>query len=275
VTPGLVYNPQDQAKNIDTKPEYTFYQLGLLDSIQKMSYGGDDKTPSDDISTRLKLYYPTAGCLPSAYNAKTHQPSMPVKLEKANMTISGDRILNKHLAYYPDADFLVVNKTADIDYIYNPGDKVINRSGTDFGLLIFPEIYGNKSVYTYAGNNITKISTSKEQSGYDLNNLFDTYNNPFNQQGGVLYYLSLRSYPDMEHFETLSLNRNNTTQVKFEGTDISNQRLTITYQFTYTYNAANYPEKVNIVQTSVDDIAETTIIANLALTCLSTIELKE
>ncbi len=88
-----------------------YYESNLLDSIQKVDYGMDSKSAPGVVITRLKIYYPEAGCLPSAYIAKIYQPLIAVQVEKANMTIQGDRIINKHVSFYPEEAFLEVTKT--------------------------------------------------------------------------------------------------------------------------------------------------------------------
>ena len=67
--------------------------------------------------------------------------------------------------------------------------------------------------------------TWKEQAGY---NVFDTRINPFNVQGGILYYLSLTSYPDEELYETICRDQNSPTFMVYKGTDTANSFVTIT-----------------------------------------------
>jgi hypothetical protein len=239
------------------KEKYRFYYTNfLVDSITKVSYGGASAkiAATDSVITRLKVLYASGECIPSAYTAKTYIPANPVSVEKAFFSISGDEITNKHLAFYPDEDFLAVDKTADIDYSYDGSGRVSIRNGTDYGILVWPNLYGNENYYTFTGNNITHIVAQKEQAGYNLDNIFDARNSPFNIQGGVLYYLNLISYPDQEYFETLALDRNNATKMVYKGTDTSNSHVTITFTLTYSYDGLNYPAKVKIHEAKDDDI---------------------
>lgn len=237
--------------------KYRFYYTNfLVDSITKVSYGSASAkvAATDSVITRLKIQYASGECIPSAYTAKTYIPANPVSVEKAFFSISGDEITNKHLAFYPDEDFLAVDKTADIDYSYDGSGRVSIRNGTDYGILVWPNLYGNENYYTYTGNNITHIVAQKEQAGYTLDNTFDPRNSPFNIQGGVLYYLNLISYPDDEYFETLALDRNNPTKMVYKGTDTSNSHVTITFTLTYSYDGLSYPVKVNIHEAKHDEI---------------------
>jgi len=239
------------------KEKYRFYyQDNLVDSIVKVSYGGASlKTAgSDSVVTRLKVYYAAKECIPSSYTAKTYIPASPVSVEKAFFSVSGSNINNKHLAFYPDEDFLVVDKTADIDYTYDGSGRVSTRKGTDYGILVWPNIYGNENFYTYTGNNLTHVVAQKEQAGYNLDLTFDGRNNPFGIQAGVLYYLNLTSYPDEEYFETLPRDRNNPTKIVYKGTDTSNSFVTITFTFAYSYDVLSYPTKVNIHESKDDDV---------------------
>jgi hypothetical protein len=229
-----------------------YYQSNLIDSIVKVSYSGA-VARGDSTVTRLKVYY-GGDCLPSSYVAKTYATGAPVSVEKAFFTYGASGIINKHLAFYPDENFLVVDKTADIDYTNNPSGQVLTRKGNDYGVLVYPNPYGNENSYTYTGSNITKVVTWKEQAGYNLTNVFDTRNNPFNIQGGILYYLSLTSYPDEEFYETICRDQNNPTSMVFKGTDTANSFVTITSTFTYTYDVLSYPTKVGIVQATVDEV---------------------
>jgi hypothetical protein len=230
-----------------------YYQSNLIDSIVKVSYPSAVARGGDSTVTSLKVYY-GGNCLPSSYEAKTYATGAPVSVEKAFFTYTASGIINKHLAFYPDENFLVVDETADIDYTNNASGQVLTRNGTDYGILIYPEPYGNKNSYTYTGSNITKVVTWKEQAGYNLTNVFDKRNNPFNIQGGILYYLSLTSYPDEEFYETICRDQNNPTSMVFKGTDTSNSFVTITSTFTYTYDVLSYPTKVGIVQATVDEV---------------------
>jgi len=229
-----------------------FYQSNLIDSIVKVSYSGA-AARGDSTVTRLKVYY-GGNCLPSSYVAKTYATGAPVSVEKAFFTYGASGIINKHIAFYPDENFLVVDKTADIDYTNNASGQVLTRNGTDYGILVYPEPYGNTNSYTYTGSNITKVVTWKEQAGYNLTNVFDARNNPFNIQGGILYYLSLTSYPDEEFYETICRDQNNPTSMVYKGTDTANSFVTVTSTFTYTYDILNYPTKVGIVQATVDEV---------------------
>jgi hypothetical protein len=170
------------------------------------------------------------------------------------MSVSGPAINNKHLAFYPDEDFPVVDHTAEIDYFYNGSGQVIARNGTDHSILIYPNIYSNENSYTYTGANITKVVAEKEQAGYNLIKAFDTRSNPFNIQLGVMYYLSLIAYNDEEYFETIARDKNNVTKIVYKGTDTSNSHVTITFTFTYSYLPDGYPSKVNIYEVKEDDI---------------------
>jgi hypothetical protein len=237
--------------------KYTFfYEDNLIDSIVRVSYADASAKVSatDSIVTRLKVHYASGECTPSSYTAKTYTSGSPVSVEKAFLAISGDEVTNKHLAFYPDEDFLVVDETADIDYSYDGSGKVISRNGTDYGILVWPNLYGNENSYTYTGNNITHVNAQKEQAGYTLANVFDAKPNPFNLQGGVLYYLNLISYPDQEYFETLAADRNNATKMVYKGTDTSNSFVTMTFTLTYSYDGLNYPAKVNIYEVKDDDV---------------------
>lgn len=237
-----------------------FYQDDLIDSIYHVKY-----TPGpDSVRTKLTVTYPDGVCLPSGYVSKTYRTGLQVKVERAMMTLAGDVITNKHIAFYDDEDYLGVSENADIDYLYNGSGLVTGRNGTDFGIqAMFPSPYGNLSSYTYSGVNISGVSTQLEQAGYTLTVTFDANNNPFSIQGGALYYLFLTSYPDMEHFETLCRDGNNPTQIVYQGTDTSNQHVTITYTFTYTYDSDNYPLTVVIVKSAFEDIGGTTTVTNL------------
>ena len=229
-----------------------FYQSNLIDSIVKVSYP-DGAARGDSTVTRLKVYY-RGDCVPSSYVAKTYATGAPVSVEKAFFTYGASGIINKHMAFYPDENFLVVDKTADIDYTNNASGQVLTRKGNDYGILVYPNPYGNENSYTYTGSNITKVVTWKEQAGYNLTNVFDTRNNPFNIQDGILYYLSLTSYPDEEFYETICRDQNNPTSMVYKGTDTANSFVTITSTFTYTYDPLSYPSKVGIVQATVDEV---------------------
>lgn len=243
----------DNTSALDARYRF-YYQNSLIDSIVKVSYPGTGaRTAADDsVVSALKVYYPSNSCVPSYYVLKTYAD--PVSVEKAFMSVGGNLIMNKHLAFYPDENFLVVDHTAEIDYLYNGSSQIGNRSGTDYGLLIYPNPYGNENFYTYTGNNITHVVAQKEQSGYNLDNVFDTRNNPFNIQGGVLYYLNLIAYTDEEFFETICQDENNPTTIVYQGTDTSNSFVTRTFTFTYSYDVDNYPTQVGIYEVEENDV---------------------
>jgi len=236
------------------KEKFTFfYRESLIDSIVKVNYTGAG--PGDDsIIIHLKTFYQGSTCIPSSYEAKAYVTGSPASVEKAFLTADGSSIINKHIAFYPDENFLVVNKTADIDYAHNGIGNVVTRNGTDYHILIYPNRYSNENTYTYTGDNITKVVAQKEQAGYNLTNTFDTNPNPFNMQGGVLYYLLLASYPDEEYFETICLNRNNPVTMVYTGTDTSNTSVKTTFTFTYVYDSGNYPAKVALYEATEDAV---------------------
>lgn len=236
--------------------EYFFYYDDMLvDSIVKISYSGAGaRVAAGEIVTSLKVHYPEGECIPSYYVARTYDPSSPVSVEKAFMSVSGDVINNKHLAYYPDEEFPVVDDTDEIDYLYDASDRVTTRKGTDYGVMVFPNPYGNENFYTYTGNNISHIVAQKEQAGYTLDIVFDANRNPFSIQNGVMYYLSLIAYTDEEYFETICQDRNNPTQIVYHGTDTSNSFVTITFTFTYSYDGDNYPTEVSIFEAKEDEV---------------------
>lgn len=235
---------------------YFYYTNNLVDSIMKASYPGASArvAATDSITEVLHVFYASGECIPSYYELRKYETGMPVSMEKGIMSRSGDVITNKHLAYYDDIMFLAVNETAEIDYNYNVSNRVTGRSGTDYGILVYPNLYGNENYYTYSGNNISEVSAWKEQAGYDLDKTFDANPNPFNIQGGILYYLNLIAYTDEEHFETISQDENNVTQIVFGGTDTSNSQVTITYTFTYSYDMDSYPTQVGIYELYEDYI---------------------
>jgi hypothetical protein len=239
------------------KDAYQFYYKDfLIDSIVNTSrVSSYAKTASDyDVVSTLKVFYPTWQCIPSYYVQHTIVPDIPVSVEKAFMSVSGPYIHNKHLAYYPDENFLVADHTAEIDYMYNGSGQVTQRNGTDYSILIYPNLYSNENTYTYTGSNITKVVAQKEQSGYYLTKTFDAKKNPFNIQGGVMFYLSLIAYNDDEYFETIAKDKNNVTKMVYKGTDTSNSFVTITYTFNYSYLASGYPSKVNIYEVKEDEV---------------------
>lgn len=236
--------------------EYFFYYDNLLlDSIVRVSYSGlGARSKADEIVSSLKVHYPKGECIPSYYEARTYIPSNPVSLEKAFFSVSGSLIQNKHLAYYPDEDFPVIDDTDEIDYLYNGIDQVTNRNGTDYGVMVWPNPYGNENSYTWTGNNISHVSTYKEQAGYTLDVTFDNRRNPFSIQDGVMYYLSQIAYTDEEYFENICQDRNNPTKIVYKGTDTSNSFVTITFTFSNSYTPDNYLAKVNIYEQKEDEV---------------------
>ena len=235
---------------------YFYYYDQLLDSIEKFTHMEPSAKLKVEADVRevVRVYYPSKKCIPSYYEARTYVPANPVELEKGIMSISGDVITNRHLAFYPDDMLLVPDHTAEIDYHYNGSDQVTIRSGTDYGLLVYPHPYGNENYYTYTGDNITEVSAWKEQAGYDLDKTFDNKNNPFSIQSGVMYYLTLIAYTDEEYFETICRDENNVTEMVYKGTDTSNSFVTITFSFTYSYDADDYPTKVAIYEVKEDEV---------------------
>jgi len=249
-----------QIKHIDSESSLKekstfFYKESLIDSIIKVEY----KFPlGDSITTYLKIYYPIGGCILSSYIEKAYQFNNLVTINRVNMSVDGEHILNKHIAFYTFEDELL--RGIDVDYTYN-GTQVAARRGTDYGLPLGYK-YGNEKFFTYTGNNITKVVTKLEQGNYDLYNTFDGNNNPLNIQGGILYYLPLTAY-DLpllaayrgdQYFATLPLSRNNPITVMQQGKDASNSSGSATFTFTYVYNSAHYPTKVSLKEESRDEM---------------------
>jgi hypothetical protein len=240
---------------LNLREVYDFYYKDfLVDSIVKTSHNESVSKTAEDIISTLRVFYPTGQCTPSYYVQRTVEPGSFTRLEKAFMSTAGPYIVNKHLAFYPDESLPVADHSAEIDYVYNPTGKVIARNGTDYSILLYPNVYSNENSYTYTGENISKVDAEKEQGGYNLTKIFDANNNPFNIQGGVMYFLSLIAYNDEEYFETIARDDNNVTEMVYKGTDTSNSHVTITFTFTYSYLASGYPSKVSIHEVVEDEI---------------------
>lgn len=215
-----------------------FYKRGLLDSISHKNAASGFQEYD-----RYEIFYAKGSILPSGYR---YSKGLGLNFTVIASFLTNGRFINQKIL---TTDHFTDN-SADTNHAfiyYYDNNKIISSQYGTYNAL-YDEIILR---INYGAGSLTSASLLGDYSQAMFVSNYDENANPLSFQNRILYYLSINPFNILHGyittgynlFDLLMLCNNNPGRVLF---DYGDQKYGLKLRFTYTYNASNLPQTINL-----------------------------